>query len=66
MYYVGFSYSEAMNLPIWQRQWFVKRVQEEFERSNGASKAAHDNTSEQRMLRGNNRSEVPANLRRFT
>lgn len=66
MYYMGFSYNEAMSLPIWQRQWFIQRMQDEFEKANNASKAAHSNTSDQRAMRGNSRSEVPAKLRRFT
>ena len=67
MYYVGFSYSEAMNLPVWQRLWFIERTVEEFQKSNGEqSKAAHANTPDMRALSGKMRHQVPANLRRFT
>jgi len=70
MYYVGFGYKEAYNLPVWQRHWFIKRTNEEFKRANesnsDASRAAHANTGEQRSLRGMSRQQPPANLRRFT
>jgi len=64
MYYMGFSYSEVMNLPIWQRQWFVERMSEEFKKT-GQSKAPHENTDDMRALQGN-RTNVPSRLRRFT
>lgn len=67
MYYVGFSYHDAMALPVWQRTWFIERVVEEFQKSNGEqSRAAHTNTPDMRMLSGKSRPNVPANLRRFT
>jgi hypothetical protein len=67
MYYVGFSFHDAMNLPVWQRIWFIERVIEEFKKSGGEqSKAAHANTPEMRALTGKMRSQTPANLRRFT
>ncbi len=70
MYYVGFSYGEAYNLPVWQRIWFIERTNEEFRKANeaqsDASRAAHANTPDHRTLRGNARQQVPANLRRFT
>jgi hypothetical protein len=66
MYYMGFSYTEAMSLPIWQRAWFLDRMLEEIKNSNGQSKAAHSNSADQRALAGNMRPQVPANLRRFT
>lgn len=64
---MGFSYGDAMNLPVWQRIWFIDRIVEEFKKSNGEqSKAAHANTADMRALQGKSRSQVPANLRRFT
>tara|TARA_B100000287_G_C20019659_1_gene538001 strand:- start:184 stop:462 length:279 start_codon:yes stop_codon:yes gene_type:complete len=70
MYYMGFSYTEGYDLPIWQRTWFIKRINEEIKRSNEAnapaSRAAHDNTAQQRAMQGRGRSDVPAKLRRFT
>ena len=67
MYYGGFSYQEAYLLPIWQRVWFIERIQEEFKRSNKEqSRAAHENTPEHRAMMGRAREQVPSNLRRFT
>ena len=70
MYYVGFSYVDAYNLPVWQRIWFIERTNEEFKKANeansDASRAAHMNTPDQRAFRGQARHHAPANLRRFT
>jgi len=60
-------------MPIWQRVWFIQRLNEEIERVNKANKgqgaptrAAHQNTPEARELMGRSRNMVPAKLRRFT
>lgn len=66
MYYMGFSYIEALNIPMWQRIWFIQRINNEFKRSEGASRAAHQNTPDSRAMLNRNRAEVPAKLRRFT
>jgi len=73
MYYMGFTYTEAYNLPIWQREWFLERINKEIKRTNeanngeGAStRAAHQNDPQTRALMGRNRAHVPAKLRRFT
>lgn len=71
MYYMGFSYYEAYNIPIWQRTWFIRRLNQEFNKAKEnnqpvQSKAAHTNTAEARALSGNHRQQVPAKLRRFT
>ena len=70
MYYMGFTYKEAYNIPLWQRQWFMNRLNEEIKKSNdqqsSASRAAHANTPEMRQMQGNHRSMVPSKLRRFT
>lgn len=71
MYYMGFSYLEAYNIPVWQRNWFIKRLNSEFKAAkenndNVPTKAAHTNTPEARAMMGNHRQHVPAKLRRFT
>lgn len=70
MYYMGFTYEEAYELPVWQRIWFINRLNEEIKQSNEsknpATRAAHDNTQEQRALSGMSRAQTPARLRRFT
>lgn len=67
---MGFTYFEAYSLPIWQRVWFIRRINEEFEKANknqeSASKAAHHNTPDHRAMMGRARAQVPAKLRRFT
>ena len=70
MYYMGFTYVEAYNIPIWQRVWFIKRIQKEIKRANkdggDASRAAHANTPDARAWMGRHRAQVPSKLRRFT
>jgi hypothetical protein len=72
MYYVGFTYWECYNIPIWQRIWFIDRLQEEIKRytdkdgNTQPTRAAHQNTQQMRELMGRQRNQVPANLRRFT
>jgi len=66
MYYMGFSYEEAYNLPVWQRVWFIKRINKELKDSQGQSHAAHANTADSRAMMGRARSQVPSKLRRFT
>lgn len=70
MYYMGFTYVEAYNIPIWQRYWFLERLNKEIKRANdaqsGASRAAHSNSADARALMGRQRAQVPSKLRRFT
>lgn len=70
MYYMGFTYRECMDLPVWQRKWFIERINTEFKRAkennSDASRAAHHNTPNTRALQGRARPQVPAKLRRFT
>jgi len=73
MYYQGFTYTEAYNIPVWQRIWFIKRLNKEIKRANdanggngAATRAAHHNTPDAREMMGRQRAMVPANLRRFT
>lgn len=66
MYYMGFSYREAYDLPLWQREWFIKRINKELKASQGQSHAAHANTPDARSMMNKARAQVPAKLRRFT
>ncbi len=67
MYYMGFTYTECMRLPVWQRRWFLDRIVQELEKSKGQnSRAAHANDPQSRAMMGANRQTVPAKLRRFT
>ena len=71
MYYTGFTYTEAYRLPLWQRRWFIERINEEFRRASekgesANSRAAHDNDPQSRALKGMARESPPGRLRRFT
>ena len=66
MYYMGFSYQEAYDLAVWQRIWFIQRLNKEINASQGQSHAANANTADSRALMNRARSQVPAKLRRFT
>ncbi len=70
MYYMGFSYVEGYNIPIWQRIWFIERLNKEIKQANeaqsGGSRAHHANSPDARAMQGRARSQVPAKLRRFT
>ena len=64
MYYQGFSYRDAYKIPIWQRVWFVERIQKEITNQNGENKGHQD--PQTRALTGKHRQFAPANQRRFT
>jgi len=68
MYYMGFSYIEAYNVPIWIRHWFIGRLNDEIKKSNKnqPTHAAHQNSADSRSMMGRHRAQVPAKLRRFT
>lgn len=70
MYYMGFTYVECYNIPVWQRIWFLERLNKEIKRANskdgGASRAAHTNQADARAMQGRARAQVPSKLRRFT
>ena len=67
---MGFTYTEASHLPVWERQWFINRISEEMEKARkanaDASRAAHHNTPDARSMQGRQRAQVPSRLRRFT
>lgn len=31
VYHLGFTYSDAYDLPVWERFWFINRLKKEFE-----------------------------------
>lgn len=67
MYYMGFTYLEAYNIPIWVRVWMIKRLNKELKQSGEAgSRAAHQNSPDARAMMNRHRSQVPSKLRRFT
>jgi hypothetical protein len=72
MYYGGFTYTEAYNLPVRYKLWFVNRIAKELKRSNEGEapqgdRTAHNNTPETAALTGRIRSSNTATRnRRFT
>ena len=64
MYYMGFTYLEAYNIPVWQRMWFLDRINKEIKKANdaqsGASRAAHSNSPDARAMMGRARAQVHA------
>lgn len=68
---MGFTWTEAYNIPIWMRRWFIQRLQKEINQTNegdksAGSRAAHQNSPDIRAMMGRHREMVPAKLRRFT
>ena len=64
MYYSGFSYRDAYTLPVWQRNWFIKRINDEISKSQGQSRQ-HE-PADVRQWQGKHRAFPPSNQRRFT
>lgn len=70
MYYMGFSYTEVMNLPVEYKHWFLERVSKEINKSSEEgetqSRALHHNTPDVRALQNKSNPYAPARNRRFT
>jgi hypothetical protein len=72
MYYGGFTYTEAYNLPVRYKLWFVSRIAKELKRSQEGQAPEGDrtptnNTPETAALMGRVRSaNTAARNRRFT
>lgn len=60
---MGMTYSEAYNMPIWKRRWYLDRVIQEIKKSNGNSKG---NSQEERGLSNKLRPTGPQRTKRFT
>ena len=67
MYYMGFTYNEAMNLAYMAKNMVSRKNAKRNESgSKGQSRAAHTNDQGTRTLSGMHRPNPPAKLRRFT
>lgn len=70
MYYSGFTYVEAYNMPVAYRRWFIDRVSRELnktsEEGDTQSRALHQNQPDVRAMQGRVRPQTPSRLRRFT
>tara|TARA_Y100001938_G_C7851301_1_gene310930 strand:- start:35 stop:253 length:219 start_codon:yes stop_codon:yes gene_type:complete len=58
----GWSFTEAYNLPIGLREWFVKRLISQIERENEAIENASKNSSNTQTLSAHNQPKMPPNL----
>jgi hypothetical protein len=63
IYYLGMTYGEAYNLPIWKRSWYLERVVKEINKANGDSKGS---SQESRGLSNRLRPSGPQRTKRFT
>ncbi len=74
MYYGGFTYTEACNLPVAYRKWFIERINKEISKSHGGegdnaqpqSRAMHENTPDANAMMGRNRLVAPSRMHRFS
>lgn len=69
MYYGGFLYEEAYNLPVSYRLWFIQRIGQELnkgDKGEAQSRALHNNTADVRAMQGKARAQTPSRLRRFS
>ena len=58
----GWSFSEAYNLPIGLRTWFVQRLISQIEKENEAMKNAQNSSSGAQTLSAFNQPKPPPNL----
>jgi hypothetical protein len=73
-YYGGLTASEAYDLPVPIKRWWVDRIVKELNKQSAnpgdgessASRALHANSPEVRQLQGRTRPSAPSRLRRFT
>ena len=70
MYYGGFLYQEAYDLPVAYKRFYIERLKKELQPNNNEeqvqSKALHQNPPDVRALQNKARQQVPSRLRRFT
>ena len=70
MYYGGFLYGEAYNLPVAYRRWFIERIGKELNKGengeNPPTRALHQNSPDVRAMQNKARAQVPSRLRRFS
>jgi len=58
----GWSFTEAYNLPIGLREWFVKRLITQIESENFAMENASNSSSSSQTLSTHNQPKMPPNL----
>lgn len=69
MYYGGFTFREAYNVPVVYKRWFIDRIVKELNRGaddgQNQSRALHQNSPDVRAMQNRSRTHVPSRLRRF-
>lgn len=67
MHHLGFTYADAMQLPVSYKRWFIERIVKERNDSaaNGqtSSRTMQANDPDVRAMQGKQRHSVPARLR---
>lgn len=70
IYYGGMTWTEAWNLPVAYRRWFIERISKELNKGeakdNPPTRALHQNSPDVRAMQGHAREQTPSRLRRFT
>lgn len=75
MYYGGFTYTEAFNLPTAYKRWWIERISKEMKgpedngpngENRGNSRGAHHNPADVMAMAGRSRTQVPSRMRRFS
>lgn len=64
-YYLGYTSSDVRQMPTAKRLWMLERLKKEIDKAGTAHHAAHENSPDARMSKGQGRDVVPARLRRF-
>lgn len=69
-YYGGLTGSEAYNLPVPIKRWWIERIVKELNKGgdneSSPNRGLHANSPDVRQMQNRTRAEVPSRLRRFT
>ena len=65
MYYLGFTYKDAFNLPVWKRKWFLDRVVREITKTKVTKESANDPIN-RAFSQSARQDHAPSRLRRFS
>jgi hypothetical protein len=72
-YYGGLTGSEAYNLPVPVKRWWIERIVKELNKGgdddgggSSPNRSLHANTPDVRALQNRSRPQSPSRLRRFT
>lgn len=67
MHHLGFTYADAISLPVTYKRWFIQRIvkerSESAETGQTSSRTMQANDPHVRAMQGKHRTDVPARLR---